>query len=504
MITLSDKQTEILHIIKDTTLTHEQTMMALAKAAENTLDYPDAPADFYDLQEKGIICDMGEGHAPYAPRYILPDYEKFFAQGSKFLRLNPPKDLYEAVSDLLILYHHVPSVTHFPVYIGCIDKLLDPFITDEAAAKPIIKNFLRQIDRTVTDSFCHGNIGPEDTRAGRIILECERELQDSTPNLTLLYNPEKTSDEFAVLCTETALDCAKPSFAYDPQFASEFPTPYGIASCYNGLPIGGGAYTLSRLMLNKLVETAASKKDFFERALPHAVETMCKFMDCKIRFLVEETPFFTCNFLVKEGLLHRDRFNGLFGMVGMNECVNGLMKLEGRDDRFGYSEDADNLGLEILTAIDKQVKEHKNPYCEYWNGSFILHAQVGLADDQNVTPGTRIPIGEELPLYEHMRQAGKFHKFFPSGTGDIFPFDMTSAGNPEAVLDVIKGGFKVGMRYISTYSSDSDVIRITGYLVKRSDIEALEQGRQVVNDTVVLGMGAKKNCHVYERKVRSL
>ena len=86
-----------------------------------------------------------------------------------------------------------------------------------------------------------------------------------------------------------------------------------------------------------------------------------------------------------------------------------------------------------MQAIDEQVKAHKNPYCEYWNGSFILHAQVGLADDQNVTPGTRIPIGEELPLYEHMRQAGKFHKFFPSGTGDIFPFDMTSAGNPEAV-----------------------------------------------------------------------
>ena len=61
MITLNDKQAEILHIIKDTTLTHEQTMMALAKAAENTLDYPDAPADFYDLQEKGVICDMGEG-----------------------------------------------------------------------------------------------------------------------------------------------------------------------------------------------------------------------------------------------------------------------------------------------------------------------------------------------------------------------------------------------------------------------------------------------------------
>ena len=353
---LQQKQEEILGILRDPTLTHEQTVMTLAKAAENLLATPGAPEEYYKLKEAGIICDLFEGNAPYSPRYILPDYEKFFREGSQFLRLAPPTTLLEAITNLLILYHHVPSVTHFPVYIGRIDRFLEPFIEDDASAKPLIKHFLMQIDRTVTDSFCHGDIGPEATRAGRIILECERELQDSTPNITLLYDPKITPDDFALQCVEAALDCAKPSFANHRMFLSEFGEDYGIASCYNGLPVGGGAYTLTRLVLGKLAETAASREDFFQRALPHAVDVMCRFMDAKIKFLVEETPFFSANFLVKEGLIRRERFNGLFGMVGMNECVNTLMALEGKPDRFGHSEAADALGVEIMEAIDALVK----------------------------------------------------------------------------------------------------------------------------------------------------
>lgn len=503
MITMQEKQSQILGIIQDPTLTHEQTMMGLAKAAENTLEYPSVPKEFYALAEQGIIDDMNEGHAPYSPRYILPDYEKYLREGSRFLRMEPPKTLLDATTALLIIYHHVPSVTHFPVYIGRIDKLLEPFITDEAAAKPVIKNFLMQIDRTVTDSFCHGNIGPEDTKAGRIILECERELQNSTPNLTLLYDPELTSDDFATFCTATALDCAKPSFANHRVYQAEQES-YGIASCYNGLPLAGGAFTLSRLMLNKVAEAAQNKADLMENVLPHSIDVMCGFMDAKIKFLVEQTPFFEHNFLCTEGLIFKDRFNGLFGMVGLNECVNTIMAKEGKADKFGYSEAADQLGIEIMDFIEARVNAHKNEYCGYWNGSFMLHAQVGLSDDFDVSPGTRLPIGQEIPLYDHLRQAGQFHKYFPSGTGDIFPFDSTSARNPAAVLDVIKGAFQVGMRYFSTYSSDSDVIRITGYLVKKSDIAKLEAREQVVNDTVVLGMGAKNNGRIYERKVRSL
>lgn len=146
---------------------------------------------------------------------------------------------------------------------------------------------------------------------------------------------------------------------------------------------------------------------------------------------------------------------------------------------------------------------HKNKYCEGTGGHFLLHAQVGLAEDENVTPGTRIPIGEEPDeLIDQLNVLKKFHKYFTSGTGDIFPIDMTVHRNPEYVLDIIKGSFKMDLRYLSFYSSDSDVIRVTGYLVKRSELEKLAGGEAVLQDTTALGLGAARNGHILERKVR--
>ena len=52
--------------------------------------------------------------------------------------------------------------------------------------------------------------------------------------------------------------------------------------------------------------------------------------------------------------------------------------------------------------------------------------------------------------------------------------------NPASILDIIKGAFKEGMRYFSVYSTDADVIRITGYLVKKSEMEKLYKNEQVI------------------------
>ena len=41
--------------------------------------------------EKKAIDDLAEGSAPYRPRYILPDYERFLKNGSEFLQLDPPR-----------------------------------------------------------------------------------------------------------------------------------------------------------------------------------------------------------------------------------------------------------------------------------------------------------------------------------------------------------------------------------------------------------------------------
>ena len=156
-----------------------------------------------------------------------------------------------------------------------------------------------------------------------------------------------------------------------------------------------------------------------------------------------------------------------------------------------------------MNQIDAFNTSHYNPYCEATGGHFLLHAQVGLDSDRNTSPGTRIPIGEEPDeLIDHLKNISLFHKYFPSGTGDIFPVDITVHRNPQFVLDIVRGAFKMNIRYLSFYSSDSDVIRITGYLVKRSEMEKLNRGENVLQNTTGLGLGSAKHCKILDRRVR--
>jgi YjjI family glycine radical enzyme len=491
----------VLSIIMSKKLTYEQKVLNLAQAAEDSTNVLSISKETQEYKDAGVICDLNEGNAPYKARYILPDYEKFMKQGSKFLGLNPPKDIWEAVNNLLILYKNVPSVTSFPVYAGNLDTLLEPFIKDETEAYHAIKLLLIHMDRTLRSSFCHANIGPKDTVAGRLILKAERELQCATPSITLKFNKE-TSDDFAIDAINTALVTAKPSFANHDMFIGEFGEGYGIASCYNGLSIGGGSYTLVRLNLAFLAKRAKDKEDFINILLSDAVQKMADFMDERIRFLVEESGFFETSFLAEEGLISRNKFSAMFGIVGLAECVNYLIKPSILEEKFGHGKVANELGYLIIKKLDEEVSKHFNKYCEATGGRFLLHAQVGIDSDKGVSPGCRIPIGEEPELSEQIIQSSVFHKYFPSGISDVFSFDSTVKQNPAYVLDIIKGAFKEKMRYFPFYSNDSDVVRITGYLAKRSEMEKLDSGKAVLIDNVVLGLGAAKNQKVLDRKVR--
>jgi len=490
---------ETLNIIKDRVLTFEQKVVSLARAGEATLNVLNISQDVQDDRDKGIICDLFEGNAPYRPRYIVPNYETFMKKGCEFLRLAPPTNIWEATNHLLIFYKHVPSITTMPVYVGNLDDLLEPFIVNEEEAYQAIKLFFIHLDRTITDSFCHGNLGPKVSKAARIILKVQRELQDAVPNLTLKFNAD-TSKELAIDAINTAMVCAKPSFANHEMFSRDLGEDYAIVSCYNGLPIGGGSHTLVRLVLSRLAEEATDVDHFLTTVLPDAARRVSTYMDERIRFLMEESGFFESHFLVKEGFIEKDKFTSMFGLVGLAECVNILLNARDAKERFGHNEKANALGLEIIQKLQKFVQAHRNPYCT--NGHFLLHAQVGIDTDIGISPGCRIPVGEELDIHQHLIQSAPFHKYFPSGIGDIFVFDETAEANPDYVLDIIKGGFQAGLRYFSLYGSDVDVMRITGYLVKKSDMEALAKGEQVLHDTVVLGLGGVNNNKVLERKVR--
>ena len=505
---VEQRREEILATIKDPTASHEQKVTYLARHAENFLTVLNEPEELDSLmrcpQEERCICNLFEGDAPYRPRYVTPDYPKFMRQGSRFLELDPPKDLFEALNSLMILYHNVPSITNYPVFIGDLDDLLEPFCDglDDETIRKALRLFLIQVDRTILDSFCHADIGPKGSRVGRLLMQVEAELENAVPNLTMRVS-EETPDDFLLEGIRCALRSAKPSFANDSMFRKELGDNYCIASCYNGLLKGGGSYTLSRLILSGIAKRSSGIRDFFDHQLPFVMDVMARYMDERIRFLVEESGWFENSFLAKEGLVERTRFTAMFGLVGLAECVNLLLKKEGKEGRFGHSEEADQLGVKIMDAIEAFNLAHVNPYCEATGGHFLLHAQVGIDSDHGVSPGTRIPIGEEPDeLIDHLKNISLFHHYFPSGTGDIFPVDVTVHRNPEYILDIIRGAMKNNIRYLSFYSSDSDVIRVTGYLVKRSEMEKLDQGENVRQNTTGLGLGAAKNCRILDRRIR--
>lgn len=484
-------------VLSDPKLTYPQRLTALAQAAENTPDPVPLSEEAQWFVDRDIVFDMGEGNAPYRPRYVLPDYDKFMKQGSKFLMLDPPKDIWDAVSNLLILYRHVPSVIAGPVYIGHIDRLLDPFVKDEEEARHAIRIFLTNVDRTISDSFCHADIGPYDTKAGRIILELSAEMQRPVPNMSLIYN-EHTPDDFACKAIETGLVTAKPSFVNDAMYSADWGSEYAIVSCYNALPVGGGGLTLGRLNLKKLGDAAESKEHFM-KLLPAAVAAQCEQMDKRDTYIFEEARFMENTFLSAEGLIEKDKFVGMFGMVGLAECVNTVLKLEKPEERYGHGREAEEFALQILDMIHAQVTAYKPIY-----GKFEMHGQVGIATDTGVTPNTRVPVGEEPSLPEHLLFTAKTQKHFAAGIGELFPFEETAKKNPMAILDIIKGAFGQGMRYFSFYSSSSDVVRVTGYLVKRSDIERYDAGEACLGNSTVLGSGASRGLHIFGRSVRNV
>ena len=449
-------EARIKEIIADPKLTYPQRLIELAKAAENLPDPVPLSEDARWFVEKEVVFDMGEGNAPYRPRYVLPDYDLFMKQGSKFLMLEPPKDIWDAVSNLTILYHFVPSVIAGPVYIGHIDRLLEPFVKDEEEARHAIKLFLTHVDRVVSDSFCHADIGPYDTKAGRIILELSAEMQRPTPNMSMIYN-EHTPDDFALKAIETGMVTAKPSFVNDAMYSADWGSNYAIVSCYNALPVGGGGLTLGRLNLKKLADLAKSKEEFLNDLLPRAVAAQCEQMDKRDSFIFEDGHFLEYTFLAEEGLIHKDRFVGMFGMVGLAECVNQVLNLTNPKERYGHGKEAEEFALDVLERIHAQVEAYQPKY-----GKFALHGQVGISTDWGVTPNTRVPVGEEPKLPQHLLFTAKTQKHFAAGIGELFPFEETTKKNPQAVLDIIRGAFGQGMRYFSFYSDTSDVVRITG------------------------------------------
>ena len=475
---IDELRQQVRSVIDDPTLSFHVRRHRLAGLAESALPYPPLSDECREALDKGVICDLLEGSSPYRARYILPDYAKALAQGSAFLELDPPEDLDDALTFLLILYTQVPSITGYPVYLGDLDSLLLPFtdgISDEHLERSL-RRFWIALDRMLPDAFVHTNIGPADNRVARTILRLERELRQIVPNVTLKVDPELTPDELVEDAVQTVFACGKPHFVNHPMMVRDLGERYGVVSCYNSLPVGGGAHTLVRLNLREVVRRHEGDLDrFFDETLPHHVELCAELIEARVRHLVEVNHFFEHDFLAVEGLIDLDRFTAMYGIFGLAEAVDLLMSHEGRDARYGHDAEANELSYRITRTIAGLVADRPMPYTEGSGGRCLLHSQSGIDIDDGTTAGTRIPIGTEPAMWEHIAAVAPHHTLFGAGVSDIFHVEDTARRNPQAMVDVIRGAMATGMRDFTFNLATNGFVRITGYLVRAADLESFEE-----------------------------
>lgn len=496
-------------IVDDPTLSYRQRVHALAGAAENVLDAPEVSPECATALVKGIICDLFEGNAPYRPRYTLPDYAAAMASGSSYLELPAPTTIDDATTFLLSMYGNVPSITGYPVWFGELDRLLEPFATelDDVQLHDTLRRFWVLLDRLFPDAFAHANLGPTDTRVGRAMLAVHREVHQVVPNLTLKVEPGVTPDDLILDAMRTVVEVAQPHLVNHPMMVADLGEAYGVVSCYNSLPVGGGSHTLVRLNLKEVALLHdGPPATFLAETLPHYIELTAELMEARIRYLVEEAGFFEHSWLVHEGLLSLDRMTAMFGLIGLAECVEHLLFLDGAEGHYGHDPTADALAHDIVRTAAALVAARPMPYCEATGGRALLHSQAGLDSDLHITAGTRIPAGSEPDLYRHLHAVAPNHVYFPSGVSDIVRLDETVAGNLQAAVDIAKGAMVLGMRDVTFEVANGEFVRITGYLVRRSDLEHVGDPEGVRHSSTVLGAGSFANMRLDDRvpqRVRS-
>ena len=186
----------------------------------------------------------------------------------------------------------------------------------------------------------------------------------------------------------------------------------------------------------------------------------------------------------------------MFGIFGLAECVNLLIAYEGLDRdgeaRYGHDAGADALAVRVVERVAELVAARPMPYCDGGDGRCYLHSQGGIDLDDDVTAGTRIPVGDEPGMLEHIATCAPHHRLFAAGISDIFHVDETAVRNPRAMVDIIRGAFESGMRDFTFNLDSNEFVRITGYLVRKSDLAAIAEHGAVRHTSDHLAAGQRE------------
>ena len=107
-------------------------------------------------------------------------------------------------------------------------------------------------------------------------------------------------------------------------------------------------------------------------------------------------------------------------------------------------------------------------------------------------------------MLEHITTCAPHHRLFAAGISDIFHVDETAVRNPQAMVDIIRGAFASGMRDFTFNLDSNEFVRITGYLVRKSDLAAIAEHGGARHSSDYLAAGSENAYHLTQRAVKRI
>ena len=115
---------------------------------------------------------------------------------------------------------------------------------------------------------------------------------------------------------------------------------------------------------------------------------------------------------------------------------------------------------------------------------------------------TRTDHGHELDPVSHVQALAPHHQYCPSSISEVLTLDATVKANPDAVLDLCKGALACGLREFTANVGGNDLVRVTGHMIRLSDVARYNTDKGARTNTTALGADAAKLTAILAREPR--
>ncbi len=463
------------------------------------------------------------------PWSLAPEYARLVKRGSNHLQFPGVTTLTQALRALRAAVVALPSgLNHGPAF-GSLDALLLPLATgvDPDVVDAEIGSFWQELDHLAAGSAT-AVVGPELTPVSEALLRAERE-HGRTSEALLFVRPDPGRDDGLIqeavhtllatgrihladgrrdLAVVRGGSLAVPGGSLAALSAPGGEVPGGHqglrlvpVGCGRSVPAGGGVHAVTVLDLvgtsgglgpggapeydgapSARVPSESGLRPYLESVLPVRVGRALYRLRLLVRDRVEGSTFFEDSWLVREGLVHRDRFTAVLELAGVAEAARRAL---GVDTASPEPELIAEAALRITDRVAELVAAESLPYCDGTAGRAMLRGAAGTGLGAVFDPADRsVPVDpgrlEPPPPrpYEGLRAAAPLSAMFPAGICEQVSLDPAVVENPRAAEDLLRGALRVGVPEVAaSVAVDAGPVtpRVTGFYARRRDVVALRE-----------------------------